>query len=84
MIVTIKNIEEAILKIDNEIVKLQDDKQNLINSKEVLFKTNNICPECMGKRYYYRKSDRSDPYERSSDLQEKCPKCNGTGQYMTK
>lgn len=84
MIEIIKSIEESILKINDEITKLQDDKQNLIHSKDVLFKTNNICPECYGKRYYYRKSNGSDPHERSSDLQEKCPKCKGTGQYIEK
>lgn len=82
MIDTIRDINESILKINNQITKLQSDKQNLIYSKEVLLRTNNICPDCFGEGYHYRKSDGSDPYERSSDLRENCSRCDGTGRYI--
>lgn len=84
MIEIIKSIEESILKINDEITKLQDDKQNLIHSKDVLFKINNICPECYGKGFFYGKSDYSNPYEKSSDLHENCLRCKGSGKYVNK
>lgn len=72
---------EAIKKIDAEIIKLTEEKQDLINSREILYKVNGVCPDCSGTGYYYRKSDGSDPYERSSDLKEMCQRCHGTGKY---
>lgn len=77
----INELGEAIKKIDSEIIKLTEEKQDLVNSREILYKVNNICPDCYGSGYYYRESDGSDPYERSSDLKETCKRCNGTGKY---
>jgi len=77
----IKEIDDAIKTIDKQREALLEERSSLIISREVLFKVNDLCPECGGSGYYYRKSDGGDPYERSSDLKETCVRCNGTGRY---
>jgi predicted methyltransferase len=77
----INELGEAIKKIDSEIIQLTQEKQDLVNSREILYKVNGVCPDCCGSGYYYRKSDGNDPYERSSDLKEMYLRCNGTGKY---
>jgi len=78
----LNSIDESIIKIASEITRLEKNRQSLLESKNILFETNNICPDCMGKGYYYKKSSGGDPYERSSDLQEDCNRCKGTGTYI--
>lgn len=81
-ITSVNEIDEAIKLIDEQISELSANRKNLVNSKEILFKVGNTCPVCKGTGYTYRKSDGSDPYERSSDLRDSCSRCNGTGRYV--
>ncbi|MEG1636098.1 MAG: hypothetical protein RR324_01165 [Cellulosilyticaceae bacterium] len=79
---TIGVLDETINEIDERIAGLQKHKQAINVTKEAYCEVNNICSECLGEGYYYRQSSGGDPYERSSDLREDCPRCNGTGKYI--
>ena len=78
----IKDIDDAIKEIDIQRETLLSEKQSLKISREVLYKVNDLCPYCNGRGYTYAKSSGGDPYERSSDLQETCTRCKGTGKYI--
>lgn len=72
---TIDQLNQQKHEIDQEIAQLQ-------KSITTLYKFNDICMKCDGKRYVYDYSQiEGDPYGRSSDAKVTCEACNGTGLY---
>jgi hypothetical protein len=81
MLETIKKIDESIEQIENEIKDKRKIIDNLINSKNDLLKISDICPMCYGHGEIYKPSNDGDPYHKSSDDWDNCPRCKGKGKY---
>lgn len=87
IIESIEIIDKSIKELDNKIKKLYEEKQTLDNSREIIYKINDICPVCSGKGETVDRMSMmrdNDMYSRSSDFKHTCSRCKGKGKYIEK